>query len=114
MSTGKRSARTIRPAVRSIKTEGLSNFAVMELHQTRPHWAIFKMQPGRLKHVGTKLFPSVGLREDGVPKRTRAITAFFRIANLENQLHSNRVPEIVGTRFNPARISYHDQHAFLP
>jgi hypothetical protein len=54
------------------------------------------MQRGSLKDVGTELFPIVRLREDGAPKSPRAITALFRLANLENQLQFIRIPEIAG------------------
>jgi hypothetical protein len=57
---------------------------IMQLHQTWPHGAIFEVQRGRFKEIGTEIFPRIRFREDGVAKRTRAITAFLRIANLED------------------------------
>ncbi len=67
-------------------------FNIVHLHQAGTRRRIFKMQGDCLQDVGTKNFPRVCLGEDRMAQRTRAETALFRIANLEDQFHDIRIP----------------------
>jgi len=60
----------------------------VQLNEPRLQGAVFKMEGGRFDHIGAELFPCLTLCEDGMPRRPCAKAAFFRIANLENQLHA--------------------------
>jgi len=60
----------------------------MQLDHSRPALAIFEMQGRCLQNIGPQLFPCIPFREDRMPERTTAVPAFFRIPNLENQLHN--------------------------
>ena len=57
---------------------------VMQPDETRMHCTVFEMKRCRFKNIGAKFFPRLCFREDCVAKRTRAISTFLRIANLED------------------------------
>ena len=62
------------------------------------HLAVFKVGRDRFQDIGAKLLPCLCFGEDSVAQRACVIAAFLRIANLEDQFHSNRIPEVNGGR----------------
>lgn len=66
---------------------------IVQLHQPGMHRAVFEVYGYRLQDVLTKLFPGLCFGEDAVAKSPRAIATFLGVANFEDQLHANRIPE---------------------
>lgn len=61
---------------------------IVQLYQPGMGRAIFEVKRDRLKYIGAKLFPSLGLRKDGVAQTARAISTLVSVANFEDQFHS--------------------------
>ena len=57
----------------------------------RLHCFVFEVKRNRFENIRAKLIPCLGLSEYGVTKRVCEISPFFRIANVEAQLHAIRI-----------------------
>ena len=55
----------------------------MQLHETKIDGAFFEVKSCRLKDIGTKLFPSLCFREDGMTQGARAVAALVCIPNFK-------------------------------
>src|SRR4051794_22415407 len=51
------------------------------------------MKRNRLEYIGAELIPAIGLGEDALAQRSSVVAAFFRIPNLEDQLHHLRISD---------------------
>jgi hypothetical protein len=51
------------------------------------------VERGRVKNILAEFFPGLGFRENGMAKRTGAIAALLRVADLEDQHHPYRIRE---------------------
>jgi len=65
----------------------------MQLYKPGMHWAIFKVERCSFKNICAEIVPRFRFRKNRISQCPRQITAFLRVANFEDKLHPNRIPE---------------------
>ena len=66
---------------------------IVQLDNTRPDRAVLKVQRNGFQGVIAEFFPSFRLSEDGMAECPGVISALLRVADLEDELHANSIPE---------------------
>jgi hypothetical protein len=66
---------------------------IVELNQLGKRGTFFEVERCGLKDIGAKFLPRLGLGKDAMTKGACAVTTLIGVANFENQLHVDRIPE---------------------
>ena len=65
----------------------------MHLDESRTRSGAFKMERNCLDYIRAEFIPTFSLSENAVSQCASAKATFLRIANLEDELHDNRIPD---------------------